>query len=343
MFMNKYGELRSGWSIALAFVVYFIVQLLVSALHTIFMLVVMVSSSSEISLMEFALNVPPWLLILSNVASFAALLLLFKLIYKRPFSQLGFAREGGVRNFILGCLIGVVSISAVFLLFLVTGQISSKFIELNQEIVLGIIASLLLHLSVGFMEETLTRGYLMTALKTTRNIWVIVLVPAFLFGIMHAFNLGFNFLAFINIMLVGIVFALMFIRTGSLWMPIAFHFAWNFVQGSVFGFNVSGINAVSILQTNYLSVDWLTGGYFGPEASILTTLVLLVLLAAVYFLIKPAKNRVWTPTSDLPFIRNRILDVVYPAPHEEQKVTEIPVYLQPPSWEGNPTLEDGTK
>jgi hypothetical protein len=56
--------------------------------------------------------------------------------------------------------------------------------------------------------------------------------------------------------------------SGTLWVPIGIHWAWNFFQGPVFGFAVSGNDTPSLIKPVIEGPDWLTGGPFGAEASV---------------------------------------------------------------------------
>ena len=97
-------------------------------------------------------------------------------------------------------------------------------------------------------------------------------------------NAGVTFLSVLNIILDGVLAGLLFIYTDSIWLVVAQHGTWNYVQGNLLGFQVSGTGAdASIFSfTMGSGPDWLTGGAFGAEGSIITTLVLLLSLVIVY-------------------------------------------------------------
>jgi hypothetical protein len=88
--------------------------------------------------------------------------------------------------------------------------------------------------------------------------------------------------AMLNISLIGVFFALSYIKTGSLWFPIGFHAAWNFFLGCVWSLPVSGVGTFRVLDVSVSSNTLLTGGDFGAEGSILLTPLLLVLLWVVW-------------------------------------------------------------
>ncbi len=133
-------------------------------------------------------------------------------------------------------------------------------------------------------EEVAFRGYLQRALTTWRGPVVGVLVPSILFALFHALNPNVSPLALVNIALAGAVFAVAAERTGTLWLPIAYHYAWNLIQGPVLGLPVSGMVWNGLLALPVGGPSWLTGGDFGPEGGLLSTGVLLLSLIPLWTL-----------------------------------------------------------
>jgi hypothetical protein len=102
--------------------------------------------------------------------------------------------------------------------------------------------------------------------------------------------------AFLNTLVVGLLFALARIRTGSLWFSFGLHFGWNLFQGAVFGLPVSGIsNFTSIVSAKAHGSPALTGGAYGPEASATCSIVLVVALPLLWWLTAPRNNQRQTP------------------------------------------------
>ncbi|MCS7177864.1 MAG: NUDIX domain-containing protein [Anaerolineae bacterium] len=133
-------------------------------------------------------------------------------------------------------------------------------------------------------EEIAFRGYLQRALTTWRGPIVGVLVPSVLFALFHALNPNVSPLALVNIALAGAVFAVAAERTGTLWLPIAYHYAWNLTQGPVLGLPVSGMAWNGLLALPVGGPSWLTGGAFGPEGGLLSTAVLALSLLPLWAL-----------------------------------------------------------
>ena len=92
----------------------------------------------------------------------------------------------------------------------------------------------------------------MVTLRQTEKDWLMVLLPAMLFGIAHSTNANFSLMGCGNIILAGILLGLLALKSGQLWLGIGFHISWNFFQGCVFGFGVIGISTVSY---THLEVD----------------------------------------------------------------------------------------
>ncbi len=133
-------------------------------------------------------------------------------------------------------------------------------------------------------EELSFRGYPFQRLAEATGAIPAVAVFSALFGSVHLQNPDHSWFSTLNTMLVGVTLAVAYLRTRSLWLPIGLHFSWNFVQGFVLGLPVSGIFLANpLLQAKVSGPVWLTGGGYGPEGGVLTTVV--VVLATVYLLL----------------------------------------------------------
>jgi membrane protease YdiL (CAAX protease family) len=136
---------------------------------------------------------------------------------------------------------------------------------------------------IALSEEMLVRGFALRQLERRRGRAVAALVTAGVFGLLHVLNPHASWLAVANIILVGLWLALAVQRTGSLWMAVGIHFAWNLAQAFAWGEPVSGFPVRASLLARAPPGDALwTGGSFGPEASLPTAVVLaaLVMLTA---------------------------------------------------------------
>jgi uncharacterized protein len=127
-------------------------------------------------------------------------------------------------------------------------------------------------------EELMFRGYIFQRGIEIFGSTTATLLGAVLFALAHLFNPYLSWLAVINIFLAGIFFSLCYLRTGSLWLPMAAHATWNLLLAKVLGVTVSGLDfGRSLLVVgNITGPDWLTGGGFGPEGGAAATVALLL-------------------------------------------------------------------
>ena len=235
------------------------------------------------------------LLLLVNLLTFAAISLLVffrvKVIEKRSLSSIGFNKNNWLKKYSLGFLIGLAMMSIIVLILLPFGYIT---VEKNpiQPVGVSAISSVLVVLFgwiiQGATEEIVTRGWLLNVLTTKYNIGVGLLISSTLFGLMHLTNPNVNYIAVINIILVGLFYGLYVIKTNDLWAVCGMHSAWNFAQGNLFGFEVSGIDVSvgTLVDLNLVESDFVAGGIFGPEAGIIATFVLLVSIGILLFIDK---------------------------------------------------------
>ena len=129
----------------------------------------------------------------------------------------------------------------------------------------------MLFLAVAVGEEMICRGVIFRWIDERWNTWAALLVSALLFGLGHIGNEGATWWSSLAIAIeAGLLLGAAYKWSGTLWVPIGIHWAWNYVQGNVFGLAVSGTDAGnSILTTTVDGPDIITGGAFGPEASII--------------------------------------------------------------------------
>ena len=175
-----------------------------------------------------------------------------------------------------GFMAAVVLVMMAFGLYRITGAGTDR--------PLAIISAFFLFLYVGVGEEILFRGVLFRWIDEKWGFVAALTVSALLFGAMHYGQPGATWWSSLAIAIeAGLLLGAAYKYSGTLWLPIGIHWAWNFVQGNVFGFQVSGGDAgKSLLQATVNGPDCLTGGAFGAEASIIT--VILGLGLSVWYL-----------------------------------------------------------
>lgn len=131
---------------------------------------------------------------------------------------------------------------------------------------------------VALLEELLFRGFFFQRFVDGAGAPIALWVMALLFALAHWGNPGMEgstlVMATIDTMFAALLLGLAYLRTRSLALPIGIHFGWNWLQGSVLGFGVSGVDQAGLLLPELLDKpQWMTGGEFGPEASVFALVV----------------------------------------------------------------------
>ena len=176
----------------------------------------------------------------------------------------------------IGFLWGVLMMAAINGIFAISGWYKVVGCSFNAG---TIYRYLMTYFVVAVGEEIVFRGIMFRLLDSQFNVWVALLISAAVFGIAHIINPNATVVSTIGISLAsGVLFGLLFKYYRTLWVPIGIHWSWNFVQGTVTGSPVSGmVPDYSILNSVTSGPELLTGGSFGPEASIILMILGLVL------------------------------------------------------------------
>jgi hypothetical protein len=139
---------------------------------------------------------------------------------------------------------------------------------------------------VAAYEEIVFRGYILGNLMESFSPWVSLVISAGLFTIFHLANPGFDFFSVISLFAFGLLLGITYVYTRNLWFALGFHFAWNFLEGPVLGYPVSGIHFNTLLQTELSGDDNITGGRFGLEGSYVMALLCLIAVLALYLILR---------------------------------------------------------
>ncbi|MNZ70653.1 CAAX amino terminal protease self- immunity [compost metagenome] len=204
---------------------------------------------------------------------------------------LGFRQTRIGVNFIAGSAAGILFISLVFLGIWILGGIHIDRFQLDARAwnLFGIQIVVFLFVAVG--EEFICRGYFQGLIKHNFGLRSALVVPSIIFSMLHLGNpaILINPLPLLNILLVGVLFALARELTQGLWFPIGFHFTWNLFQGSVFGFAVSGTDSGGFMTVAPQGSVILSGGSFGAEGSLVTTIIMIISCVIGFSLVKKNK------------------------------------------------------
>lgn len=201
---------------------------------------------------------------------------------------MAFAWKGRGRDILEGLLTALAIYTVGFVLLWVTGNVEVTAVCFN---VPDLFNSWLLMLLVAVAEETALRGFVLGwMLHAGMNRWVALVTSSLLFSLLHFFNPNFAFVPFLNIFLSGMMLGISYIYTRNLWFPISLHLFWNWLQGAVFGFSVSGNDfGTSLLTLRLPEENLMNGGAFGFEGSLPCTALSLV---AIFLIGRVASRRV---------------------------------------------------
>jgi len=201
-----------------------------------------------------------------------------KYIDRKSIKSIGFSFNNRFKDIGLGFIYAVIILGLGSLILWVTGSVEFKYLELN---ILSIFMSFLLFIVVSLNEEIFVRGYLLNNLMTGMNKFWALLLSAAIFTSLHLLNPNLSVLGVTNLLLAGILLGASYIYTKNLWFPISLHLFWNFLQGPIFGYSVSGQNIKSLFSVELVGNETLNGGEFGFEGSLLCTIMLIVSIASI--------------------------------------------------------------
>lgn len=203
---------------------------------------------------------------------FIVTFLMMRFLDRRPFSDLGFSLKGRGKDILYGFLMAVLIYTIGFGVCLLTGQIEVVGVHLHWS---DLLLSGLFFAMVAIVEETMMRGYVLGRLLRTRlNKFISLLISSLLFALLHLMNPNVAFLPMLNLVLGGLLLGASYLYTRNLWFPISLHFFWNWIQGPVLGYEVSGNRFCETLFSLRLPANNLiNGGAFGFEGSLVCTVL----------------------------------------------------------------------
>ena len=228
------------------------------------------------------LNVPAHAAVpLSTIGAVAALYAFKKYLswYAEDGESLSF--RGKMRMMGIGWTVAAVNFLAIIVCLFLCGYYRIVTVEFD---VASQLSWLSLFLLVGVVEEVVFRGILFRLITDKWNITVGLTTSSLLFGLAHLGNPGATLWAALAIALAsGCLFGMAYAYHQTIWVPIGMHWAWNYLEGGVFGCAVSGapLDYQPLITPRISGPDILTGGAFGPEASIICV-ALGIVLSTVY-------------------------------------------------------------
>ena len=279
-FIDEKGHLRSGWRLAIFVAAFMIaVQVVQALMFVAFGLVLRREPSGYAEAWLWDIVAGHGSILISALLLGWACGALFE---ELPFRALGCSpHPGWLKNLAIGFLFGAVSLFLAAIITLASRGTRFHFSPAGAGMISKtLIVSILVFLFAAAAEEILFRGYPLQTLTRAQLAWLGVLLTSVPFAAVHLRNPnavpGFTF---INTALAGLWLAVAYLRTRSLWLPLGLHWSWNWVQASLLGLPVSGIQRITpapLLQATDLGPAWLTGGAYGIEGGAACTVALII-------------------------------------------------------------------
>jgi uncharacterized protein len=199
---------------------------------------------------------------------------------KRSFVSLGFNFKTALPDLFFGFVIAGIIMNIIFVAEQLLGWATIESVAWQTTDWIQIITDLLLWLTifviVGWQEEVLARGYWLQNITEGTNLPIGALLSAVLFAALHLTASEITLFAILGLIAAGLFLAYAYVITRQLWLPIGLHIGWNFFEGNVFGFPVSGLETFKLITLRVHGPELWTGGAFGPEAGLIVFPALLL-------------------------------------------------------------------
>jgi hypothetical protein len=226
----------------------------------------------------------------SIVAAIAVTLSVYlarRFLDRRSFASLGLRWDSlAARDLLFGLGLAGLLMGLIYLAEWAAGWLRFESFAWQQlgwrTTLLGVVISGLVFILVGWYEELLSRGYWLQNLRDGLNLAWGVAISSALFALAHSANPNVTWVAIIGLFAAGLFLAYGYLRTGLLWLPIGMHIGWNFFEGTVFGFPVSGTLPFTLIKQTVEGPPLVTGGDFGPEAGLIVLLTMLLGAVLIY-------------------------------------------------------------
>ena len=282
-------RLRAGWRLALQTLLLLSLGLCVGI--PIVVLLVLIDPS----ILSNILQLKPEHLLLATVGETivvtASVFLARRLLDKGSIESLGLKlNRQALYDVLAGIGIAALQMALIYFLMLGLGWLTFEGFAWEFDPLSIVVTSVLIFLAVfilvGWNEELLSRGYHLQTIASGLNLFWGVVISSAAFGVFHLGNPNATWVSAAGIFLAGVFLAYGYLRTRQLWLPIGLHIGWNFFEGVVFGFPVSGLDIYALTRITVHGPELWTGGAFGPEAGliVLPGLLLGALLIYLYTL-----------------------------------------------------------
>lgn len=237
------------------------------------------------------LRIVRWLL--SALVLLGTYIVLFRKYEGREIGEL--SRGNLLKDSLIGLFSGAFSITLIIVVLYILGY----YEVLSTISVIYLLLPLVMFTTLSVFEELVFRGIIYRIAEENLGTNLALILSALLFGLAHLPNENANAISVISAASGGILAGLLFSMTKRLWLPIFFHAGWNWAQG-VLGVPVSGIDEMpGFVQSIINGPELITGGAFGPENSVLTIVLVLVLSGVAYYLTWKRGNLIYKADKEL--------------------------------------------
>ncbi|MBI3242643.1 MAG: CPBP family intramembrane metalloprotease [Chloroflexi bacterium] len=206
---------------------------------------------------------------------------------RRTILSLGFARLNAVKDAVAGFVIAGLIMGAIFVIEWALGWLRVESMAWTTEslftVIIQLFVWLLIFLAGAWTEELLCRGYWLQNIAEGRGLVWGVIVSSVLFGLLHGLNPNVTVTAIALLVLAGVFLAVPYLYTRQLWMSIGLHLGWNYFEGNIFGFQVSGLDTFRLIRSTVSGPELITGGAFGPEAGLIVLVAMALGTLLIYF------------------------------------------------------------
>jgi uncharacterized protein len=274
-------RLRAGWRLLLQVIIQILLTLIASLV--IFIPYTLLTGSTGLSGTTYL----AFSEIIEILTVTLSIFLARRFLDKRSFVSLGLAiNKQAFFDILSGFGITFVMMGLIFYLEWSLGWLSLKTfawtIEPIQNVIEQVFLFFIVFIVVAWNEELMSRGYHLQTIASGFNLFWGLIISSAIFGALHLANPHATWISALGIFFAGLFLGFAYIRTKQLWLSMGLHFGWNFFEGVIFGFPVSGLDIYHLTRINVSGPELWTGGAFGPEAGLILLPVIGVGAGLVY-------------------------------------------------------------
>lgn len=267
-------RLRAGWRLLIQTVLMFVLGTVLGILANLLGLLDQVTT-------------PVWGQVFNFIIITASVYIARRWLDRRPFESLGLRLDGRtLPDLLVGIGIPFLQMGFIYVLMLALGWLTFEGFAWEFDpisvVITNVITFFVMFIFVGWNEELLSRGYHLQTIASGLNLFWGVIISSAVFGLLHLGNPNATWVSAAGIFFAGVFLAYGYIRTKQLWLSIGLHIGWNFCEGVVFGFPVSGLDIYALTRITVHGPEIWTGGAFGPEAGLIVLPALLLGALLIY-------------------------------------------------------------